>query len=72
MTITIEARRLSGADLGKTIEVPLNGEWAPLGVLDAVTHISSGTHLVVNWGDGGTEWELDPTDHVTITGKDSP
>lgn len=66
MPIQIEARRLSGADLGKTITVPSEDE--PVTIVE-VDHSRLST-VIVYRDKSGRVWttQLAPTDTLTITG----
>lgn len=69
MPVQIEARRLSGADLGKTVTVPSEDE--PVTIIE-VDHSRLSTFVVYRDKSGRT-WtaHLAPTDTLTITGKPS-
>ena len=69
MPIQIEARRLSGVDIGKTVTVPSEDE--PVTIVE-VDHSRLSTFVVYR-DRSGDLWtaHLAPTDTLTITGQPS-
>lgn len=69
MPTQIEARRLSGADIGKTVTVPAESE--PVAIIEVDQ--SRRSTFVLYQDKAGHKWtaHLAPTDTVTITGKPS-
>lgn len=69
MPVQIEARRLSGVDLGKTVTVPSEDE--PVTILE-VDHSRLSTVIVYrDKSDRVWTTQLAPTDTLTITGMPS-
>lgn len=69
MPIQIEARRLSGADLGKTVTVPSEDE--PVTIIE-IDHSRRSTVIVYrDKSDRVWTTQLAPADTLTITGKPS-